>query len=316
MADPLIVLNEKPAAKYMIAGWRRQWSNGGAISGRLPRYLIEKMQARKIGEMTREVATLCYPFQVAGTHDVYRPQVAYQDGLPSADMARDNNFYDAGGGLIVFLGEEPWYRLDLYGQAFFQAVRELGISQTVAVEGVNGPAPPEMERRISCVYSQAGMRETLERYGLRFSSYGSEGRQGPTIGMALVTLAHFEYPDLQMFRLGAMVPMYPFVTSNNEQVGISRDHRAFYDIMRRLKAMFKLEIDLTELSTLGENDSRTLLETLERIGGSNPGAKEIIDRVRADYNFVPFVEPVDLAPSLDKTLEDILRNMPDQPASG
>ncbi len=315
MADPLISLNEKPPAQYMIAGWRRQWSNGGAISGRLPRYLIEKLGARKIGEMTREVSTLCYPFQVAGTHDIYRPQVSYHDGLPSASMSRDNNFYDAGGGLIVFLGEEPWYRLDLYGQAFFEAVRELGISQTVAVEGVNGPAPPEMERRISCVYSQAGMREGLERYGLRFSSYGSEGRQGPTIGMALVTLAHFEYPNVAMFRMGAMVPMYPFVTGNNEQVGISRDHRAFYDILRRLKAMFKLNLDLTELQTLGDNDSRTLLETLDRIATSNPGAKEIIDRVRADYNFVPFVEPVDLTPSLDKTLEDILRNMPDLPST-
>ncbi|MBM3943618.1 MAG: PAC2 family protein [SAR202 cluster bacterium] len=315
MAEPLIILHDKPQARCMIAGWRRQWSNGGAISGRLPRYLIEKLGARKIGQMSSEIATMCYPFQVAGTHDVYRPQVAYRDGLPQLNFTRENNFYDAGNGLIVFLGEEPWYRIDLYGQAFFQAVRDLGIPQTVAVEGVNGPAPPELERRISCVYSKAEMRQELERYSLRFSSYGSEGRQGPTIGMAMVTMAHFEYPDVSMFRLGAMVPMYPFVTSNNEQVGISRDHRAFYDIMRRLKAMFKLEIDLSDLQTLGENDSRTLQETLDRIASTNPGAKEIIERVRQDYNYVPFVEPVSLDPALDRTLEDILRNMPPEQPS-
>ena len=95
------------------------------------------------------------------------------------------------------------------------------------------------------------MKERLERHGLIMSSRGSEGRRGPTIGMAMVSLAHFDYPEVQMFRLGAMAPMYPFVVSNNEQLGIFRDHRSFYDIMRRLKAMFRLDIDLSELLSLG-----------------------------------------------------------------
>ncbi len=41
MADELLILQEKPAAEYLIAGWRRQWANGGRISSGLPRYLIE-----------------------------------------------------------------------------------------------------------------------------------------------------------------------------------------------------------------------------------------------------------------------------------
>jgi hypothetical protein len=314
MTDQLLVFQEKPSARYLIAGWRRQWSNGGAVSGRLPRYLIEKQGARKIGEMSQRVSLMCYPFQIAGTHDLYRPRVAYQDGLPSKDMYRENLFYDAGNGLIIFLGEEPWYRFDIYSQAFFQAIKELGIQQTVAVESVNGPVPPELERRITCVYSKAEMKGRLERYGVRFSSYGSEGRQGPTIGMALVTQAHYEYPEVEMFRLGAMVPMYPFVTSNNEQVGIYRDHKAFYDIMRRLKSIFKLDIDLSELKSLGDAESQSLRETLDRIAASNPQAKELIDRAREDYNFTPFVEPVELDPALDQTLQEILRNMPEEPS--
>lgn len=315
MASELLILQEKPSAQYMIAGWRRQWSNGGAISGRLPRYLIDKLKARKIGEMGPRVSMMCYPFQVAGTHDTFRPGVAYHEGLPSRAMYRENSFYDAGKGLIIFLGEEPWSRIDIYGEAFFEAVRELGIKQTVAVEGVNGPAPPDLERRITCAYSKAEMKERLERYGVRFSSYGSERRQGPTIGMALVSVAHYEYPDTEMFRLGAMAPMYPFLSSNNEQVGIARDHRSIYDIMRRLKAMFKLDIDLSELEALGKTESNHLQEMLERISASNPEAKQIIDRVREDYNFVPYVERVELDPALDRALEDILRNRPEQPGS-
>jgi hypothetical protein len=228
-------------------------------------------------------------------------------------MTWDNSFYDAGNGLILFRGEEPWFRFDLYGEAFFQAINELGIKQTVTVEGYNGPAPPDLERRISCVYSRAEMKEVLERYGLQFSSYGSGGRQGPTIGMALVTMAHYQYPNIEMFRLGAMAPMYPFTTSTGQQVGIATDHRSFYDIMRRLKSMFKLDLDLLELEALGNAESSSLQETLDRISSSNPEAKQIIDRARAEFSYALYEEPVELDSELDRTLRDILENISDEP---
>ena len=311
MPDGLVNFSEKPEAKILIAGWRRQWSDGGRVSGGLTRYLIEKLGAKKIGEMTQAVSHGCYPFQVAGTHDTFRPLAAYEDGLPSKDMYRENYFYDAGNGLIIFRGEEPWFHIETFGQAFFQAISELGIQTTVAVEGVNGPVPPEMERRVTCVYSKAEMKENLEKYGVQFSSYGSEGRRGPTIAMALVTLAHFEHPDVNMFRLGSMAPMFPFSTNTNEQVGITRDHRSYYDIMRRLKAMFDLNIDLSELQELGEAECQQLQETLDRISSNNREAKQLIESVRSDYNYTPFEQSVDLGATLDQALEDILRNMPE-----
>ena len=311
MPDELVNFTEKPEAKILIAGWRRQWSDGGRVSGGLTRYLIEKLGAKKIGELGTTVSHDCYPFQVAGTHDTFRPLAAYEDGLPSKNMYRENYFYDAGNGLIIFRGEEPWFHIETFGQAFFQAVSELGIQTTVAVEGVNGPVPPEMERRVTCVYSKADMKENLEKYGMQFSSYGSEGRRGPTIAMALVTLAHFEHPDVSMFRLGSMAPMFPFSTNSNEQVGITRDHRSYYDIMRRLKAMFDLDIDLSELQQLGESESQQLQETLDRISSNNREAKQLIESVRSDYNYTPFEQTVDLGPTLDQALDDILRNMPE-----
>ena len=259
--------------------------------------------------MTEYVNRMCYPFQVAGTHDAFRPAAAFHEGLPSSAMTRQNAFYEIGSGLLVFLGEEPWYRLDIYSEAFFNAIKDLGIQQTVAVEGVNGPAPPDLERRITCVYSQPEMREQLERYGVQFSSYGSRGRQGPTIGMALVSMAHYQYPDVQMFRMGAMAPMYPFMTNNNNQLGITQDHRAYYDILRRLRSLFSIEMDLSELEQMGSRESQELLDNLERLGSTNNEAKQIIDQVRLDYQYTPFVEPVDLDPALDQALENILRDI-------
>ncbi|MCY4556525.1 MAG: PAC2 family protein [Chloroflexi bacterium] len=309
MPEDLFTFTDKPDASYLLAGWRRQWSNGGRISSGLPRYLIEKNGARQVGQFSEYVNRMCYPFQVAGTHDAFRPSAAFHEGLPSVAMSRQNSFYEIGSGLIVFLGEEPWYRLDIYAEAFFSAIKELGVQQTVAVEGVNGPAPPDLERRITCVYSRAEMREQLERHGVQFSSYGSRGRQGPTIGMALVSVAHYQYPDVQMFRMGAMAPMYPFMTSNNNQLGITQDHRAYYDILRRLRSIFKIEMDLSELEQMGNRESQELLDNLERLGRTNSEAKQIIDQVRLDYQYTPYVEPVDLDPALDQALENILRDI-------
>ena len=313
MSNDLVILHEKPPAQYMIAGWKPQWSDGGEISSGLPRYLIDKLSARKIGELGEEISRKCYPFQIPGTHDAFRPGAAYHEGLPSTAMYRENHFYDGGNGLILFLGEEPWLRFDIYSRAFFRAIQDLGVKQTVAVEGYNGPAPPDLERSVNCTYSKPHMKALLETHGVGFSNYGSDRRSGPTVGMALITLAHYDYPDIEMFRLGSMAPMYSFLTSNNEPVGISRDHRSFYDIMRRLKAMFKLDIDLSELKAKGDEESQRLQEMLGRIASSNPTAKQVIDKARSEFKFTPYVEHVELAPELDRALDDIIKNMPEHP---
>ena len=309
MAESLVTFERKPEGRYLIAGWRRQWSDGGGISGGLPEYLIDKMGALKIGEMGRTVSELCYPFQVAGTHDTYRPKTSYLEGLPASPLQRENGFYDAGNGLILFLGEEPWLQVELYASAFFQGIRELGISETVAVEGVNGAVPPDLERRITCVYSKAEMKETLEKFGVQFSSYGSQGSRGPTIAMALITLAHYEHQDVEIFRLGAMAPLYPFTTEDREQVGIKNDHQSYYDIMRRIRSIFGLELDLSELQLMGQSESRELAEKLEQISEGRSEAKQLIDKIREDFEYTPFVEPANLDPALDDALNAILRGL-------
>ena len=306
MAEPLIALDELPETRVIIAGWRRQWSDGGNISSGMPRWLIDKLSARRIGQMTDEISRMCFPFQVAGTHDLYRPRAAFSEGLPSRPMQWDNGFWDAGDGLVIFLGIEPWYRIDLYGQAFFEAVAALGNPKIAAVEGYNGPAPPEQERRISCVYSKAAMADELRQHGMLFSSYGSQQRQGPTVGMAMVSLAHYQHPDVEMVRVGAMAPMFPFSGGSGGQLGITTDHRAFYDIMRRLRALYSLDIDLSDLRPRYEEEAERLQESLDRVAQRNDEARRYIERVRGEHNFMPFEEPIELPPGIEGTLADIL----------
>ena len=79
--------------------------------------------------------------------------------------------------------------------------------------------------------------------------------------------------------------------------------------MRRVRSMFKLDLDLSELRTMGESESNQLAERLEEIGKANAEAKELIDKIREDYVYTPFVEPVDMDPALDDALNDILRGL-------
>ncbi len=65
--------------------------------------------------------------------------------------------------------------------------------------------------------------------------------------------------------------------------------------------------------SLGEAESQELVDTLEKIASTNPTAKELIERAKTDFNFVPFETVVSLDPALDRTLEDILRSTPDHP---
>ena len=81
--------------------------------------------------------------------------------------------------------------------------------------------------------------------------------------------------------------------------------------MRRINSIFALDIDLSELHRLGQAESQELMDTPEKIGGTNPTARELIERARTDFNYVPFEPTVELDPALDNFLEDILRNPPE-----
>jgi len=76
-----------------------------------------------------------------------------------------------------------------------------------------------------------------------------------------------------------------------------------------VRSMFKLDLDLSELRTMGESESNQLAVRVEEIGEANAEAKQLIDRIREDYVYTPFVEPVDLDPALDDVLNDILRGL-------
>jgi proteasome assembly chaperone (PAC2) family protein len=286
--DDLVTLWEKPTAKemFMIAGWH-QWADAGTISSGLPQYLIEKLDARQIGEIT---SYGFYLFQVPGTHHFLRPQVKLEGGYRRSIEARTNEIYFAGDeerGLIIFIGHEPQLSAEEYADAFLDLVEELQVQRVVILGGVYGPVPYDRDREISCVYSLPQMRQELDTYAVRFSDY--EG--GATIGTFIADRA--EEHEIELLVFYGFVPAYDFssLVEGHQSLRVERDFKAWYDIMRRLNHMFGLALDLGEL----EEQSEALLSSLrERINELDRDIPQVdlhhfIDKMAEDYAERPFV---------------------------
>ncbi|MCY4411221.1 MAG: PAC2 family protein [Caldilineaceae bacterium] len=265
--DERVYLWETPTASemVMIAGWH-QWADAGSISSGLPAYLIEKLETRKIGEISRERFFL---FQMPGAHHLLRPEVHTKDGVvQEMRLIKTELYYTELGdkGLLIFLGEEPHVNEEEYAEAFFDIVEKLGVKRVVAVGGVYGAMPYNKDRDISCVFSMEEMRKEMEEYAVRFSNY--EG--GTTIGSYLAYHAGQRNQEYICFH--GFVPAYDFgqVMLPAQSVRIEDDVKAWYDIMRRADFMFHLGMDLSELRIQSDELMTSMEEQMEELASQAP----------------------------------------------
>ncbi len=309
--DNLVKLWKKPTASeiYMLAGWR-QWADAGLISSGLPRYLINKTEAEKIGEIHPEGF---YLFQIPGTHHLFRPQVQLEEGHRKALTTNDNEFYyteNNGKGLVIFLGEEPHLNGERYASAFFDAVEALGVQRVGIVGGVYGAMPYDKAREVSCVYSLPAMQQEFYRYAARFSDY--EG--GVTIGSYLASLA--EARNIELFVFYAFVPAYDFsqVSPVVSQISIEIDFRAWYELMRRFNHMFGMDIDLSELEIQSLNLTQSMDDELAEIEELAEGIDldEYMDALNQGFQERPFVPLGDM---WERGLRDIFDDADDDAAN-
>ena len=285
--DELVTLNDIPTAQEidMIVGWR-QWADAGAISSGLPEYLIEHLEARKVGEIAPDGF---YLFQVPGTHHLLRPEIVLKDGYRRELRTKKNKFYYAGDehkGLVIFLGEEPHQNEAHYANAFFDAVEALNVRRVAAVGGVYGAMPYDRDREISCVYSLPSMKQELSHYAVKFSNY--EG--GSTIGTYLVDRA--ERRGIEFLVFYGFVPAYDFSELSILLTGmrIENDFRAWYELLVRFNYMFQTDIDLADLEQKTEELDASMDSQIKELEQKAPRLKiqEYLDELSAGFTERPF----------------------------
>jgi proteasome assembly chaperone (PAC2) family protein len=293
-----VELFQKPEAEeiYMIAGWR-QWADAGSVSSGLPEYLIETLEAEKIGRIKPNGF---YLFQTPVSQFLFRPQAKFEDGYRREMVGPRNEVYywqNGNKGVVIFLGDEPHMNAEEYAEAFFDLAKQLGVKRIAAVGGVYAVVPYDKDRSISCTYSMRRMRDEMAEYAVSFSDY--EG--GVSIGSYLEDRA--EHVAQEYFAWYAFVPVYDFsqVSPRAQQVSIEDDYKAWYDLMIRLNHMFKLGIDLKDLSDRAEQTTEGVRDSIDEMAKQLPNVpvKEYIEKLTADFVEMPFNK-------LDDVWEDAL----------
>lgn len=303
--DELIELWEQPtiASASLIAGWR-QWADGGATSSELPKYLIEQTHARQIGVLKSDPF---YIFQVPGTHALFRPEIKLEDGWRTELRVKQNEIYLAennGKPLLIFLGDEPQLNVARYAEAFFHLAQTFRVPRVIALGGVFGTVPYDKEREITCTYSLRSLKNELQEYAVSFSNY--EG--GVSIGSYLLDYAEkLGIPYLVFY---AIVPMYDLTQLSPllQTLLVERDHRAWFDVMRRVNHMLQLGLDLSDLERLGRQIIQSFDAKLDDLEKAMP---QVRIRAHLDKLTENFVEPsfMPLDDVWKKGLSDLFKDL-------
>ncbi len=280
----------------MIAGFS-QWANAGNVSSGIPEYLIEKLQARRIGHIRKDGF---YIFQLPGSHFMFRPPVRYVEGYEEHYQEEPiNDFYYAEiseKGVVIFIGTEPNQHEDVYVNTLLDGAKELGVKRIIVPAGVGGEVPFDKERLVSCTYSLKRMQEELKNYAVAFSNYD----RNATIGMVI---NHYSKErDIESIRMSARTPSYQL------SLPIYSDKRAMYDILRRIRYMFGINLDLTDLEKESKQQISDFENALKRLCMENPDLEPqittYVEQIREGFEEVRFKEPAKIPDVFLKELDN------------
>jgi len=274
---------------FMLAGWR-QWADAGSVSSGLQQYLIQRTNARQIGKIQSDSF---YLFQFPGTHDLVRPVVKFDQGLPESLQTRRNEIYYAGdekSGLVIFLGDEPHLEIEKYVASLLHIAETLNVKRIIGFGGVYGELPYDRERLVSSIYSLPHLKEEVEGLSVNLSDYHG----GASIGSYLSKRAGER--EIEFVSLYAFVPTYDFsnISQISSNIRIENDYMAWLSIMRRVNHMLKLGADLTDL----EQKSQQLIEQIEakvdEIESAAPdvGVRDYLLHLSDDFKEITF-NPLD-----------------------
>lgn len=270
----------------LLVGWR-QWADAGSVSSGLPKYLVQRLNARQIGMIQPDGF---YLFQIPGTHDLLRPAARLDEGFPESLEINRNEIYFTGDkrrGLIILIGDEPHMDVERYSAAVLHLARTFNVRRTVCLGGVYGELPYDRERPVHGVVSMPALRSVLQRMAVTPSEYHG----GASIGTYLCKRAGDT--GQAMIGLYAFVPAYDFsaVAPQGGVVRVENDFMAWLGIMRRLNYLYGLAVDLTDLEQRSRQLHDAMDEKMSEIDRNAPqlSVREYLQRLAEEFEEQPFL---------------------------
>jgi proteasome assembly chaperone (PAC2) family protein len=291
-----IVDNKKPI--FMIAGFN-QWANAGNVSSGIPNYLIENLAAKRLGHISKGDF---YLFQLPGSHYMFRPSVRFTEGYEvDYQMQPVNDLYYTEidtKGLIIFLGTEPNQHEDVYANTLLDAAAQLRVQRIIVISGVGFEVPFDKERLISCIYSLKKMKKELNEYAVSFSNYD----RNATIGMVLNHYSRTR--NIECIEMIARTPSYQIA------LAIDSDKMAMYDILRRIRYMFGINLDLSGLEKDCKQQLSDIDKAINKLCLDNPEIEPQItaylEQVAKGFEEVKFIEPIKIPEAFLKGFDEPL----------
>ena len=241
------------------------WMDGGIVSTGTVKLLAEELDARKLAEIEPEEF---YIYNFPGSMELaamFRPHTRIKDGLVlSCETPKNIFFCDEKNNLILFLGKEPNLHWTDYIDCIFSLCRQFGVKMIYFIGSVAGLVPHTRQPRFSCSVSDENLKETMTRYGVRFSNY-----EGPASIITQLTAAASQ----QGFGTATLVAEIPaYVQGHNP--------KCIGAVTRLLANILDLHLDLDRLRTVGEDFEKKLSEIVQ----AQPELATHISRLEEDYD--------------------------------
>jgi len=241
------------------------WMDGGEVSTGTIKCFVEKLAAEKFAEINPEGF---YIYNFPGSMEMtalFRPHTRIKAGLiRSFEMPKNEFFYNEQNDLLLFLGKEPNLRWEEFADCIFLLCKEFHVSMIYFIGSVAGLVPHTREPRLFSSVSDAKLKESLERYGIRFTDY-----EGPASFITYL-MTNCAKQDLSLATLVATVPAY--VQGNNP--------KCIEAVTRHLAGILGVQIDLDDLRAIGDEFERRLSDAVQE----QPELAGNVRKLEEDYD--------------------------------
>ena len=164
--------------------------------------------------------------------------------------------------------------------------------------GVGFEVPFDKERLISCTYSLKKMRKELDDYAVTFTNYD----RNATIAMVINHYSNAR--GIECIGMTARTPSYQI------SLPFSSDKMAMYDILRRIRHMFGINLDLSGLERDSKQQVSDFEKSIKKLCTDNPElAPQItiyMEQVEKGFEEFPFKEPTTIPDVFLKEFGDSL----------
>jgi len=258
-----LVLNEVPKLSEgsLIIGLSG-WGDAGSVSTLCVTYLIEKLGATEIGEIT--------PGRFYD-YSAQRPHVSIEGGLIKDYAPPKNQFYywkaKTGRPAILLLrGAEPHIDWPAYSQNVLDAVEKTGVRRIYMIGAYVGNVPHTVEPAISISSRSESFLKEVGHLGLEATNYSG------TTGIYSEIIEGSHKRGIDAMSIWGAVP--PYVQGANPKV-------AFF-ILDKIVSMIGLEVSLLEMKGKGDElDEQLALEAKQ-----NPDLRRLISSMELEYRAV------------------------------